>query len=125
MGEVKVSFKLNVNNGNYRNSFAPPVLQIDQNNLGANSGIVEVGDAQEDLAFVDIGTEGLLILQNLGEFDVVYGPKESGGEGNLIPFGRLKPNEINFVRMEPSTVLRWHCLAGEESSQVYYLILED
>lgn len=118
--EIKLTIRMSITNGDYKNDINPGQKQIDQSAQGASSGIVNVGTSEENLVFTDITTEGYLYLQNLDDTNyVTYGPDATG----MVAFGRLNPGEVAVMRVEPSITIV--AQANTAAVNVMYLMLED
>lgn len=63
--EITVSCSLNVNNGNYSESFASGSPQFDQATQLAAAGIVEVGTAVETISLGEVASAGFAVFRNL------------------------------------------------------------
>lgn len=119
--EIKITHKITTINGVFKNIFQPDLLQVTQSTVGASSGVITVGTAEEDLTPTDISTNGWLILHNLDNTNyVTYGPKSGG---SMVAFGKLKPGEHVSLRLAPTVIIRWQ--ANTSAVKVYYQLLED
>ena len=120
--EINVNFSMQVLNGLFRDEINPIISPVDQAAIGKWGGIQIVGfAAEEDLAVTDIATLGWCFLQNLDAANFIkYGPK-SGGV--MIPFGRLKPGEFCWVRLEPGITIR--CIADTAVVKLDIRLYED
>jgi hypothetical protein len=63
--EITVSCSLNVNNGNYSESFSSGSPQFDQTTQLAVGGVVEVGTATETISLGEVTTAGYAVFRNL------------------------------------------------------------
>ena len=103
--EIKLTISFKVENGNYKDVFAPGQIQIDQASPGRGGHVQVVGTTEETIDFGDVSTNGLLILRNLDSTNYVqYGPQV--GTGNMEVWGKLLPGEIAAMRLAPTVVMR-------------------
>jgi hypothetical protein len=63
--EITVSCSLNVNNGNYSESFSSGSSQFDQTTQLAVGGVLEVGTATETISLGEVTTAGYAVFRNL------------------------------------------------------------
>ena len=122
--EIRLSYTMNITNGLFNDSVR--VSQTaDQNSVGADSGIFNVGYASsETLNLVDITTEGVTFLRNLSTGNYVDFGSNDGG--TIKSIGRLNAGEFAAFRMVPGKTLALQ--AGSTAAvtvDVQYLILED
>lgn len=121
--EIKIRDFLQVINGDYKATFSPAQLTIDQATLGADSGIVEIATSEENLVITDITNEGWLILHNLDPNNFfTFGPFHSP-TGLMTPFGKLKPAEHCRLRLTPGATVTLK--ADTAPVKVFFLLLED
>lgn len=102
--EISATVNVQVSNGNFRSSFAPGTVQITQSAIGGHMPIVTVGTSEEVIGFGDITTLGLAALRNLDATNYVRVGPESGGA--MVPMLRIKPGEVQFLRLEPGITVR-------------------
>ena len=106
--------------GQYQFTFNPSIGPITQNNLGADAGILTVGNTAVPIPIENVTTNGFLFLQNLGAVTVDFGP----GTGNFTPFGRLKAGEAAVLRVQPTGLtIGFRTTSG--STQVSYTLQSD
>jgi len=119
--EITVTTRLAVENGKHKDTFAPPVLKINQAAIGASSGVVSVGTSEEDLAVGDVTTLGWVALRNLDSTNyVTYGPK-SGSD--MVAFGRINAGETALLRLAQGITVRW--AANTAAVKVQVLLLQN
>jgi hypothetical protein len=63
--EITVSCSLNVNNGNYSESFASGSPQFDQTTQLSVGGVLEIGTATETISLGEVTTAGYAVFRNL------------------------------------------------------------
>ena len=109
-GELVESFGSGIISGSISRNF-------NQTAAGVHSTVVTVGQAaEEDMPVGDVTTEGFLYLKNLDDTNyVIYGPKSGGVR---ISFGRIKPGEEHWIRLEPGVVLRWQANVADVKVQM-------
>lgn len=97
--------------------------QFTQNLLAANAEVVTVPTTAGGTAytFTNLTTYGFLYLQNLDAANYVeYGPDNAGA---LVPFGKIGPGEVAFLRLMPGITFRM--MANTAAVQISYLLLND
>lgn len=102
--EITIKETITVSNGNFKDTFAPGTLFLDQATAtGGNPGTVNVGTSEQDISFGDV-TPNLVVMRNMDSTNYVkYGPKSGG---SMIEFGRLKPGTSARFILAPSVTLR-------------------
>lgn len=119
--EITITKSIVINNPPHKETINPGQIRIDQNAIGIEAPIVIVGTTEENLDPGDIGTEGILIIQNLDDTNYVrYGVDDSGTMKGL---GRLKAGECHDFRLDPGVTLRW--VANTADVKVKVWLLED
>ncbi len=120
--EISVNIRVTVANGLYNDAFPPIADRYDQAAIGEAGGVAIVGfAAEEDLTFGDVATAGFIQLINVDDTNyVTYGPKSSGA---MVPFGRIKPGEPAFLRLEPGITWRWQ--AHTANVKIKWRLLEN
>ena len=120
--EISITQQVVIANGNYKRTFAPGTLKVDQTALGASSGIWSIGTSEEDITFTDITTEGWLVMKNHDATNFVeWGA--SATTPTLATIGRMEAGESAVFRMEPTVTLRMK--ADTASCKVEIWLLED
>lgn len=103
--EITISSSVTVSKGDFRDTFQPGSLQVDQTAIGVASGVWIVGNAaEEDLTLVDITTEGYAVFRNVDAANYVdFGPKSGAA---MVPFVRLEAGEYAVLRLVPGVTIR-------------------
>ena len=117
--EIRISFSLSVQNGNFRDSYNPGSLSIDQATIGRGGYVQSIGTSEEVVVFGDVVTAGLLVLRNLDEVNyITYGPELTGA---MVELGKLNPGDVAFLRLKPAVVMRAkaHTLACKLEVRLY------
>ena len=118
--EISVTFSLTVTNGTFKDSFAPGQLKIDQTTQGSNSGVLSIGTTAETVAFTDITSEGLFLVQNLDASNfILLGPDSTG----MVDFLKIKPGEFQFLRLKPAVTVK--AKADTAACKLFYILLDD
>lgn len=120
--EISAALALSISNGNFVESFSPSAT-IDQTNPGGGlPGTITAALAGgTTVSLSDMTSPGLVYMKNLSTlYDVVYGPDSTG----LVDFGKLKPGEWAFFRLEPAVTLIVETSSGV-AAEVQIMVFED
>jgi hypothetical protein len=99
--EIRVNFQLNVDKGNFSDSFSLNSALYNQTGTGGgNPGTVSIGTTEETVAFSELGTEGWLVMRNLDPTNYVQ-----WGFATTAYGGRISPGGFAVFEMEPSVTL--------------------
>lgn len=120
--EIRITFQLQVDNGNYSRSILVAGQQLDQTTQGANGGIALVGTSESNMAVGDVVSGGCLYMRNLttGGGSVNWG-RASGSVMQGI--GTLKGGEFAFMRIKQGETMRWVSTSG--TCKVDFALLSD
>lgn len=103
-GTVKYTLIIDVSNGGYADSKNTTNASFEQTNIGAASGVRDIGTIEEVVDFGDVGTEGWCYMKNLdGTNFIEWGPESAG---SMAAIGKLEPGEEAWFRLKPGVVLR-------------------
>lgn len=119
--EISLTVNMQVSNGNFRTSFTPGTIQVDQAAIGGHMPIVSVGTTEEVLGFGDIGTLGYMALRNLDGTNYVDIGPESGGA--MVPIIRLEAGNVAVMRLKPGITVR--AQANTAAVKLQVVALED
>ena len=102
--EITVSVGVSVVNGNLRAQFPQVSLTRDQAASGLSDQVLSIGTSEEDVAFGDVATPGIVVLHNLDATNYVeYGMSDTG---TMKKLGKLIAGDKAMFRMAASTTLR-------------------
>lgn len=120
--EIQIQQRVTVRKGHFNKTWDPPVAQVDQAGDGGFGATLSIGTSEEAITFTDVGTYGILCMQNLDDTNfVTYGPTSGGA---MVVMGRLNPGgEPQILRLEPGITLRMK--ADTAACDVELLLLED
>ena len=112
--EIRVYSHLQVDNGNFREEFAPAERFVTQNGVGATGHTQVISTGSETVIDLSgVTTLGYFRIANVGtnvSNYVVWGP-DSGGA--MVPVGRLDYGDCAVFRLEPGITLRAQAHGGD------------
>lgn len=120
--EISAALTLTIANGNFSESFSPSAT-IDQATAGGGlpGTITAALSGGTSVTLTDMTSPGLVYMKNLSPlYNVVYGPDSTG----LVDFGKLKPGEFAFFRLEPSVTMIVETSSGV-AAEVQIMVFED
>lgn len=99
--EIQIQEIIRVKNGPLNFEFNAGLQKFDQAASGGPTpGFVTVGTTEESVAFAELGTLGLLVMQNLDATNFIEWGFSTGVYG-----GRMEPGETARFRLKPGTTL--------------------
>lgn len=102
--EIRMNARVQINNGDYVDSFVLNQASYDQAAVGGHKPVVIVGTSEEVISLGDISTPGLCVFQNLDETNYVdIGPESAGA---MVPIIRLAAGRIALLWLSPTVTLR-------------------
>lgn len=117
--EISLDIRMSLANGNSTYLFSPGTDRIDQAAIGGPTpGFLNIGTTEESVAFTELGTEGLCIIQNLDSTNYVQIGFSTGVYG-----ARLKAGEAMAFRLEPSATV--YLKANTAACKMNVLAFED
>lgn len=119
-GEIKITSKLKLSNGNNEMKVVPSEHSFDQTGDGSYNNISNIGTSEENIAtFGDISTEGWCYLRNLDATNYVQWGFSTGVYG-----GRMEAGEpAGPFRAEPGLTI--YLKANTAACNVQVVMLED
>ncbi len=121
--EISLTISMTATNGSFKETFSPGAITIDQSAIGGNSPTVSISTAaEENLAFGDVSTEGIVVGRNLDSTNfVTVGPPSSGGSTSKVAWMRINAGEPFAFRLDPNATWRWRANGGTVLVQVKML----
>lgn len=117
--EINATIQLTCTNGDYATSFSYSD-SIDQNAVGASSGIQVIGTSAELLSVGDVSNAGIIILRNLDAVNfLTWGYSDTG---TLRVVGKIKAGEAQLFRLATTSIL---CKADTAPINLNYIVLAD
>jgi len=118
--EITYSFNILLKNGNLNDQFASSSKTADQSAANLIRNVQNIGTTEEALALGDVATPGFAVFQNLDGTNFV----EVGSyvAGTFYPFLKLKPGEMQMVRIG---VAAPYAKADMAAIDLFYIIYND
>jgi len=101
--ELKIRATVTLENGNYKDTFNPGLLEVDQAAAGRGGHVQSIGTSAETVEVGDVSTLGWCVLRNCDATNyVTIGPDDSG----IKNFMRLEAGEFAIFRLEPGITIK-------------------
>lgn len=114
--EIKLQVGITVTNVDFKQTFQPGTISIDQAAQGMHAPVVTVGTTEEVLATGDIGTLGVIVGRNLDATNyVTVGPSTGAAKHDFI---RIEAGEPFAFRLEPGITWRWNANTAPVKVQI-------
>jgi hypothetical protein len=118
--EITLALGLQLINGSLRAQFPQVSSQYTQTTSGLSDQVLSIGTSEENVAFGDIATPGLVVLHNLDSTNYVsYGMSDGG---TMKTLGKLSAGDKHMFRLAGSTTLRMQ--ANTAACKVRVMCLE-
>jgi len=119
--ELELNFSGELDNGTLDHTFPTDALVITQGLARMFDTTVPCTTSDTAQTFTNITTLGWVRMKNLDATNyVTYGPTAAAA---IVPFGRLKPTEVAYFRLEPGITLRTQ--ANTATCNVHFTVLND
>ena len=105
--ELKLLIQMTAENGDWKDSFSPGVINIDQAAQGFHGPIVTVGTTYQLFQTGDVSTPGLFVGRNLDAANFVTLAASTGAGATQHDYQEIKAGEPFALRFSPSAVIRW------------------
>lgn len=119
--EIAITINATISNGDYKSRFEPGQIQIDQNSLGADEGILVCTTTATAIPKRGISTDGVLMLRNLHATN--WATLESSTGRKLL---RISAGEALIGRLHPGAGPKIRAsTTGAASVDVEYHLFEN
>lgn len=117
--EITINASVSMRNGTNSFSWTPGAIRITQTAQGGPTpGYVTIGTSEESIAFGELSSQGVIVMQNLDATNYVRWGFSTGVYGGRIPAG-----EIAVFRLNPGSTM--YFIANTAACKMHIYALEN